>query len=271
MLTRTLVVIVLLPIGLAAIYFGGWIFTAIVAIILLIASYEYVMLFRQGNYQPALLIVTISTLAFVLGRALNGFNSSPWIISLLILVSMGYHLFDYERGRDEAGTDFAITISGALYIGWLGGYLISLREIQNGMWWILLTLSAVWFADAGAYLIGKSIGKHPISPRLSPKKTLEGYIGGILFGTIGGILLVLLIQFLSKDNTGITPLHGLILGLIISVLSILGDLGESMIKRQVGQKDSGTILPGHGGAFDRIDSWLWAGVIGYYLITTFFI
>jgi phosphatidate cytidylyltransferase len=184
---------------------------------------------------------------------------------------MGYHLYDYERGREQAGTDFAITISGAFYIGWLGAYLISLRDIPNGMWWVLLVLSAVWFADSGAYLVGKSIGKHPISPRLSPKKTLEGYIGGILFGTIGVPLLVLLIQQLNEDITAISPLHGFILGLAISVLSILGDLGESMIKRQVGQKDSGKILPGHGGAFDRIDSWLWAGVIGYYLITTFFI
>lgn len=271
MLTRTLVVIALLPIGLAAIYFGGWFFTVVVGIILLLASYEYVILFRYGNYRPAILIVTISSLVFVLGRALNSFSSAPWIISLLCLVSMGYHLYDYERGREQAGTDFAITISGAFYIGWLGAYLISLRDIPNGMWWVLLVLSAVWFADSGAYLVGKSIGKHPITPRLSPKKTLEGYIGGILFGTIGVTLLVLLIQALNEDIRAITPSHGFLLGLAISVISILGDLGESMIKRQVGQKDSGKILPGHGGAFDRIDSWLWAGVIGYYLITTLFI
>lgn len=271
MLTRTLVVIILLPIGLAVIYLGGWFFTAVAGIILLLASYEYVGLFRHGNYRPALLIVTIGSLSFVLARALDGFNSAPWMISLLILVSMAYHLFDFERGRELAGTDFTITLSGIFYVGWLGAYLISLREIQDGMWWVLLVLCSVWFADSGAYLIGKTIGKHHITPRLSPKKTWEGYIGGIIFGMIGSTFLALLIQYLDNGSTGIDPLNGLLLGFVIGVISILGDLGESMIKRQVGQKDSGRLLPGHGGAFDRIDSWLWAGVIGYYLITNFFI
>jgi phosphatidate cytidylyltransferase len=268
---RTLVVILLLPIGLAAIYFGGWVFVALTAIILLLASSEYVNIFRTGGFRPSLIVVLGGTLLFVLGRAINGFESSPWMISLLILVSMAYHLVDFERGRDQAGSDFGLTVSGALYVGWLGAYLISLREMSDGMWWVLLVLTSIWLADSGAYMIGKQFGRHNITPRLSPKKTWEGYIGGVVVGTVGVAALAALFAYLIGSGTEINAWRGAILGFSVSALSILGDLGESMIKRQVGVKDSGTLLPGHGGIFDRIDSWLWAGVIGYYLITMAFI
>lgn len=268
---RVLVIVLLLPIGLAAIYFGGWLFVALATILLLLASFEYVTIFRTGGFKPSLIVVLGGTLLFVLGRAINGFESSPWMISLLVLISMAYHLVDFERGRDQAGSDFALTVSGALYVGWLGAYLISLRDISDGMWWVLLVLASVWLADSGAYLIGKQFGRHNITPRLSPKKTWEGYIGGVVVGTLGAAALAALFVSLIESGTEINAWRGAILGLSISVLSILGDLGESMIKRQVGVKDSGNLLPGHGGIFDRIDSWLWAGVIGYYLITWVFV
>ena len=271
LLKRILVVVILLPIGLAAIYFGGWVFSAIAALILLLASYEYIELFKAGGYKPALVIALGGTLLLTLGRAFDGFDSSPWMISLVILISMAYHLFSFERGREQAGTDFGITISAVFYIGWLGAYLISLRNSAEGMWWVLLVLASVWLADAGAYFVGKQFGRHNITPRLSPKKTWEGYLGGIVIGTLGAALLALLFQNLSGADSAITPLRGAILGFAISIIGILGDLGESMIKRQVGRKDSGTILPGHGGVFDRIDSWLWAGVIGYYIVIYLFI
>lgn len=270
LLKRTLVVVLLLPIGLAVIYLGGWYYTVLVAIILLLAGYEFVALFRETGYQPSLWITLGAILLFVLGRTLTGFASSPWMLSLLILVSMAYHLFSFERGRDQAGTDFGMTLSSSLYIGWLGAYLISLREISDGLWWVLLVLSSVWLADMGAYMVGRLIGRHKMTPRLSPGKSWEGYLAGIMVSTIGVTLLALLFQNLAAAGTEINPLRGAMLGFTISVLSILGDLGASMIKRQAGKKDSGTILPGHGGAFDRIDSWLWAGVIGYYMISGIF-
>ena len=268
---RVLVIVVLLPIGLVGIYLGGWVFVALAAIILVLAGKEFVELFQAGGFKPALLIVTGGTLLFALGRAMDGFESAPWMISVLILISMAYHIFTFERGRDQAGSDFALTTAGTLYIGWLGAYLISLRVLPDGMWWVILVLSSVWIADAGAYLIGKNFGKHKITPRLSPKKTWEGYIGGVVVGTLGVAGLAALVHYFSNSGTEITIRNGAILGFVLSTVCILGDLGESMIKRQVGKKDSGTIIPGHGGLFDRIDSWLWAGVIGFYLITTFFI
>jgi len=177
----------------------------------------------------------------------------------------------YEKGRDKAATDFAITLSGIFYIGFLGSHFVGMRSLDNGVWWVLVVLPAIWLADMGGYFIGKAIGKHKLSPRLSPKKTWEGYYGGIVFSLVGTPLLVLLYKQLGVEAPEfITIWHQLAIAIIMSVIPTLGDLGESMIKRQVGIKDSSSILPGHGGIFDRIDSWLWGVTIGFYLITLVF-
>ncbi|MFN2153501.1 MAG: phosphatidate cytidylyltransferase [Anaerolineales bacterium] len=266
---RALVVIALLPIGLVLIYLGGWAFSTLVMLILGLAAWEYGRLFKSGGFQPADVLLIGGTVLLAFGRAWNGFASADWILGLLVLASMTYHLLAYERGRDQAASDFAITLSGILYLGWLGAYLISLRQLPNGMWWILLVLPSVWLADSGAYFVGRAIGKHKFSPRLSPKKTWEGFFGGIVFGVLGGALLAYILNLFEPGV--ITPLQGLITGLLLALITPLGDLGESMVKRQFGIKDSSNLIPGHGGVFDRIDSWLWAGVIGYYLILWLFL
>jgi phosphatidate cytidylyltransferase len=269
--SRLLVTIVLLPIGLLAIHYGGLPYDLLVALLLGLASWEYANLFRIGGARPSVALVTGGTLLLVLGRAWDGFASAPWLASLLILLSMTYHLVAYERGRDQAGSDFAITLSGLFYCGWLGAYLISLRELPEGEWWVLLVLPAVWLADSGAYFIGIRFGRRKLSPRLSPKKTWEGYLAGVVTGTLGAALLALVWRIGAGPETAITAGKAALLGFVLSTLTTLGDLGESMIKRQVGAKDSSHLIPGHGGFFDRLDSWLWAGVIGYYLVTWFFI
>ncbi|MDZ4158765.1 MAG: CDP-archaeol synthase, partial [Anaerolineaceae bacterium] len=106
--------------------------------------------------------------------------------------------------------------------------------------------------------------RHKLAPRVSPRKTWEGYLGGIVTGCAGTVLFAALWNLAAP---AITPLKGLVIGLVLPVLAPLGDLGESMLKRQFGIKDSSSILPGHGGVLDRIDTWIWAGVLGYYMIT----
>lgn len=266
---RTLVSLVLLPFGLIAIILGGNLFAVVVAFILGLAAWEYVQLFRAGGYQPAAVFVIGGGILLTLARAWNGFESAPWIISLLILSSLTYHLVAYERGRDLAGTDFGVTLGGALYLGWIGAYLVSLRFMPEGKWWMLLTLPAVWSVDSGAYLVGHRFGRHKLSKRISPHKTWEGYLGGIVFGTLAGGLLAWLYGQIGA-GTIIQPGRGALLGFILAALTLLGDLGESLFKRQAGAKDSGSLLPGHGGVFDRIDSWLWAAVIGYYAVLWLF-
>jgi phosphatidate cytidylyltransferase len=266
---RLIVAIVLVPTGVLLIYEGGVIFTAFIGILLALAAWEFGKLFRTVGLKPAHFLVIGGGLSLFIGRAINGFESAPVIITVLLLTCMVYHLVQYERGYLQAGTDFAISLVGAIYIGWLGAYFISLRQLPDGLWWMLLVLPAVWLADTGAYSIGRAFGRHPFSRRLSPKKTWEGYFGGILFGTLGGALLAWLWSLALEPGSSMNPWSGAFIGFILAVLTPLGDLGESMFKRQAGVKDSSNLIPGHGGAFDRIDSWLWAAPIGYYVILYF--
>ena len=267
---RVLVAAILLPIGLALIYRGGVAYALLIALFMGLAAWEYVQIFRTGGLQPAGLLVPLSALLLVFGRMWDGFESAPWMITLIILAIMTYHLVAFERGRDQSGSDFGVSLSGILYMGWLGAYLISIRFMDEGLWWFLLALPAVWLADTGAYMIGSRFGRHLMSPRLSPKKTWEGYLGGFLVSIPGTAALAALWRIGAGAESAITPARGAILGLIMALLSVLGDLGVSMIKRQFGVKDTGNLLPGHGGAFDRIDTWLWGAVIGYHVVTWLF-
>ena len=268
---RIIVALILLPIGIFAILVGDVWYAAVIALILGLAAYEYVQLFRSGGWQPAGFLVIAGTVALVAARHLGGLSHDGWLLPALVFLSMAAHLIAYERGRDQAATDFGVTIGGIFYIGLLGSFLIPLRALPNGEWWVLVVLPAAWLADTGAYFIGSKYGRHKMTPRLSPNKSWEGYFGGIVFSVIGTPLLVqMYYQFGLDPSSLITVGSALIIGILMSVIPTLGDLGESMIKRQMGKKDSGTVLPGHGGMFDRIDSWLWAAVFGYFAIVWFF-
>ncbi|MDA1329681.1 MAG: phosphatidate cytidylyltransferase [Chloroflexi bacterium] len=269
---RVLVAALLLPLGIIAILLGGLWFVLLVALILGLAAWEFAGLFRSGGFAPSGPLILIGVLALVAARFFAGFAYDPWLVPLLILTSMKIHLFDFERGRDQAATDFALTLAGILYFGVLGSFMLLLRQLEHGQWWLLLTLPAVWIADSAAYFLGTRYGRNKMAPRLSPKKSWQGYFAGVLFGAIGAPLLLLLYrQWGLPAGLGFSLANAAILGLAMGLFPTLGDLGESMIKRQVGVKDSGTILPGHGGMFDRIDSWLWALPVAYFLITGVFL
>jgi len=184
---------------------------------------------------------------------------------------MTAHLVSYERGRDRAAIDFGITAAGVMYIGWIGSYLIDLRAHLGdlGGWWLMIVLPIIWAGDTGAYSIGAVYGKHKMTPRLSPKKSWEGYGAGVFTSVLIGAFFTYAYTAVGARqplNGLITPLEGALLGLVIGALAPLGDLGESMFKRQSGMKDSSNIFPGHGGFLDRIDSWIWGAAIGYFMI-----
>jgi len=235
-----------------------------IALVLGYAACEYWRMFFNGGYNPSVFLLVSGVGTVVLTRKMIGFTGSDLVLTLIIFIAMGREIFQFERGRRSSAVDLGITLGGILYLGWLGSYLISLGELENGFWWICIALPAVGLTDGGAYFIGSNLGKHKMSQRVSPNKSWEGYIGGIIFGALGGMALAALWHLRAPE---ITYDKGLILGLAISSLSVLGDLGESMIKRNFNIKDSSNLLPGHGGIMDRIDSWLWAAPIGYYIIT----
>ena len=164
-------------------YAGGHVFNGLIALILVLAAREYVALFKVSGQNPARGLVMGGVLLVVLGRVTYGFEGGGFAVSLLLLASMAQHLFEFERGRDQAGTDFGVTVAGVLYLGWIGAYLISVRALPDGEWWLLLILLAVWLADSGAYLVGSRFGRRSLSARLSasPKEAPSAPVEAPLF------------------------------------------------------------------------------------------
>jgi phosphatidate cytidylyltransferase len=263
---RVISALMLLLIGFPALAIGGIPYFLLIGFFLGAAAWEYVDMCQRAGSQPWRGLVVGGTLAVAAARFFFP-EYSTTLFAFAILALMIYHLIRYERGRDQAGHDFSASIGGLVYIGWIGSYLLDLRSLENGGWWVMFVLPTVWLVDTGAYTLGAAYGTHRMTPRLSPKKTWEGFAAGVFTGGLGG-------GFLAFSYTHWGPLHlpiwvGAIFGIVMGILSPLGDLGESMFKRQAGMKDSGNILPGHGGAFDRIDTWIWAAVLGYYFIIWF--
>jgi len=265
---RIVVVVILLPTAFAIIAAGGWIFAAAAALVLGLAAAEYASLFRANGLAPSTPLLVAGVAALTLGRQADGFGSSPAILAGAGLALMTWHLIDYERGAGRSGTDFAVGLGGVAYLGWVGAYLVSLRSLPDGLWWLLTALPAVWIGDSAAYFVGRAIGRRRLAPRLSPKKTWEGYLAGVVAAAAAGAGFAALWTVAAGPASEVSAGRGLVLGAVMGILTPLGDLGISMIKREVQIKDSGSILPGHGGALDRLDSWLWAGVLGYYLVGT---
>ncbi|HZJ22749.1 MAG TPA: phosphatidate cytidylyltransferase [Anaerolineales bacterium] len=272
MLRRTLTALVLVAIGLPGIIFGGVFYFVLMTIFLVGGAWEYVRMYRAVQYEPHEILTVGSVLAIATARVFFVEAAMPLFVAL-ILLAMTVHLFLFERGRDQAALDFCVTVAGIVYIGWLGSYLLDLRNhFENlGGWWLMIVLPIVWAGDTGAYSIGAVYGKHKMTPRLSPKKSWEGYFAGVFTSVVVGAFFAYAFSSLGPQplNGLINPVQGALLGLFIGAVAPLGDLGESMLKRQSGLKDSSNIFPGHGGFLDRIDSWIWGAAIGYFLIQIF--
>jgi len=255
-------------IGLPAILFGGILYYFLMGTFLIGATLEYVRMFRAVKLEPHLYLTVGGVALISITRMFFPAYAQP-VLVLTILVAMAYHLFAYERGRDQAALDFSVAVGGLVYIGWIGSYFFDLRNLHEGGWWFLLVMFCIWFGDSGAYSLGRAYGRHKMAPRLSPKKSWEGYAASVFTATLGGIFFVYAFTTYGSLAGDISIWQGAILGFILGALPPLGDLGESMFKRQSGLKDSSDIIPGHGGFFDRIDSWLWGAVIGYYFLIWF--
>lgn len=264
---RTALIILFLPFVGWAIADGEWLYLISIGSVLCLAGFEYGLIFRKKGLRPALPLLILGVIILAVSRFLFGFDHAPLLLTVLCLASQMWHLVDYERGAPHSGTDFAITLTGIIYLGWVGSYLISLRRMPEGMWWLLVVLPSIWLADGAAYVVGRAIGRHKLAHRLSPNKTWEGYLAGVVFGTLGTVGLAVLWRFGSGPASSLSAARSWILGVTISVLAPFGDLGISMIKRETQIKDTGTMLPGHGGILDRLDSWLWAAAIGFYMVS----
>jgi phosphatidate cytidylyltransferase len=272
MLRRTLTAIILAAIGLPGIIYGGVYYFILITIFLVGSALEYIRLYRAVRYEPNGIVTVGGVLAIAAARVFFVNIALP-LFAALVMLAMTVHLFAFERGRDQAALDFCVTVAGIVYIGWLGSYLLDLRNHFEhlGGWWLMLILPIVWAGDTGAYSIGAAYGKHKMTPRLSPKKSWEGFFAGVFTSVIVGAFFAYAYSSLGPQPLEglIHPFQGAVLGFVIGTVVPLGDLGESMLKRQSGLKDSSNVFPGHGGFLDRIDSWIWGAVIGYFAIQLF--
>ncbi len=262
--TRVLTAVVALPILIAVVWVGGWFFVALVVGALLIGGWEYVHLLRQGHFAPPL---WLTWALIVLAAGATHFAHEDWRapgLALLVMLGMGQAIRRMERGALSPLHDLALSVFGGVYIGWLGSTFLAVRALPHGAYFVALIYGSVAIADSAAYFVGRRWGQHKMSPRVSPKKTWEGYAGGVA----GGLLFGALMGTLAPEKA-IGVAHGATLGALVGVLGTLGDLGISALKRQVGAKDSGHLIPGHGGILDRLDSVLVAACIGYYYLVWF--
>lgn len=159
--------------------------------------------------------------------------------------------------------DISTTIFGIIYLGWFPSYLILIRHLPYGAFYVFWVLLGPSFCDITAFFVGKYLGKHKFFPDISPNKTIEGAVGGLL----GCTLVTVICGYFFK----IIWYHSLIMGIILGIIAQVGDLGESILKRDAGKKDSGNIIPGHGGILDRLDSYILIGFIPYFYIVKFII
>ncbi|MDY7078984.1 MAG: CDP-archaeol synthase [Chloroflexota bacterium] len=264
--TRVLTAIVLLPIVIGCIYLGGLTFLALVMLLLTLAEIEFCRLLAHDGFRPSLTFGVGMVLLFLLDAQFPTWGLLRPGMTLILLGSLTWQLL-HRQGSPVA--DWSLTVTGGLYLGLCGACLVGLRGMQDGLWWTMTAVLSIMLADTGAFFVGRAWGRHKLVPTLSPGKTWEGYVGGVVIGGLLTALLASLWRIGAGAETSISSIHGLILGLLIAVFAPLGDLAVSMIKRHVGVKDSGNIIPGHGGALDRVDSVLWAAVIGYYYVLFF--
>lgn len=174
-----------------------------------------------------------------------------------------------RKPRNEAFARWAWTLAGISYIGFLMGHLVGLRNTVDGRNWVFFALLITYASDTAAFFVGRSLGRHKLATAISPAKTWEGSIGGL-----AGAIVLSLVFLPTHLFTWVNPLHipvlqywsTIVIALLVSITGQLGDLIESLFKRNMGAKDSGNILPGHGGALDRMDSVAFAGVMVYYFV-----
>lgn len=240
---RILSSLVLGPAVLALVWLGGWPFRLLLAVAAVIAVREWVVIVGGSARRPAVLPLALAAVAVSLGVAVTAGPLAGTAVALVLAAAVGWAAAGNDRGWMAAGLPYVAL--GAIGLDWL-------RESpQGGLGLFLFVMLAVWATDIGAYAAGRTIGGPKLAPRLSPKKTWAGLIGGVACSALAGALVALAA---GAARPGVAAL----IGAVLAVVAQAGDLFESAVKRRYGVKDSGALIPGHGGLLDRIDGLLTA-------------
>ena len=261
-----------IPLLIAAIWFDKplpW-FTVLVAIWGVLAVFEFYRLVTAAKVPPLTYFGLIWTLLFILSRNSDLLSIlephfdvnllTPLLLVSAVIISLIWLLLRPQR--EGAFIGWAWTIAGILYVGWLLSYFVALRGMDGGRNWIFFTLFTTFASDSAAFFVGRAWGKHHLALRISPGKTWEGAIAGVF----GAIIVSLFFILPTPLFLPLIYWQAVLLGLLVSIFGQLGDLAESLFKRNMGVKESGKLIPGHGGLLDRMDSVVFAGVVVYYYV-----
>jgi phosphatidate cytidylyltransferase len=253
-MSRILTALVLIPPLLGLIFLApSWFFLLVVAVVALAGARELFGMAGHCGYRPYRATGYAGT-ALLVASFHPGLPGAQWMLLLLIL---GVGLAAIRRGNPGESTlgETAVTVLGATYTGLLTGTLVGLRMTPPdaaGRSWIFFLLAVIMFGDTGAYYTGRALGRRPLASTISPKKTVEGLVGGLAVSVLVAVFIAPL--FLP----GLDRLHAAGVGLVLALLGVAGDLFESLLKRAAGVKDASTLFPGHGGILDRLDSLLFS-------------
>lgn len=248
------------PILIAAAWFGNPWFSVLIATAAGLGIWEFYSMAKASRKRPLLYFGFVWTLLFAISANFPSSNTVPILMSSAVVFPLAYLVF--RNPSDEAFSTWAWTITGILYVGWMLSYWVSLRLLQDGRAWVFWALFITFASDSGAYGAGRAFGKHKMAPVISPKKTWEGAAGGLVSSMAASVILAYLLL------PQVDSWQAALLGAAGSVLAQLGDLVGSLLKRNFGAKDSGRILPGHGGMLDRTCSLSFIGVFVYYGVLT---
>ncbi len=257
--TRIIVSIFAIPVILAACYFGGIYFLLFTLFIASAAFYEFVLLARNKGANANLWFGLAAIILLIINQSLVYIDFFSFILVIVFLLT----LIELFRNKGSAILNIGTTLLGIFYIGLFSAALLSLREFYprideiylRGGYLIISIFGAIWICDSAAYYGGTALGKHKLFPRVSPNKSWEGAIFGFIFAVITTVLAkIIVLNFLSWSTV-------FAIGIIIGIFGQIGDLIESLIKRDAEVKDSSGIIPGHGGIFDRFDSLLYTAPI----------
>jgi phosphatidate cytidylyltransferase len=254
--SRIAIAIVGLPVILGIVWLGGWWLFAAALVGGLMALHELYVMGR--GLRPIVLGGYVGLVLTLLGVQLGDVT---WMLGgMFATILVAFVLYGFSDARPSATAAISLTLLGVVWVGGGLGCLMLLRGIpDDGRLVVFTVLIAVFADDTAAYFVGRTIGRHKMAPRISPGKSWEGFVGG----TIAAMAVAF---FAMYDQGYLTDLEALLLGATVAFSSTLGDLFESAIKRDLGVKDSGRILAGHGGMLDRVDSILWAGPAAFYLV-----
>jgi phosphatidate cytidylyltransferase len=250
-----------IPIILLLLFLGPYVFAFMIAVIVLFCIDEFYSILAMREFKPNVLLGIASGVAVVIGALIGGLTGMMLVMTVATAIILMSQIINQGSIVNASLTTIAL-----LYIAVTLSHLMLLHDLKYGVVGVLMVFIGTWVSDIGAYTVGSAFGKRKIAPAISANKTLEGLLAGIGFPVIFLAVLFTLswLPLAAAEGASIAALRGAGMGLVIGIAAPVGDLVESRLKREMRVKDSGALIPGHGGFLDRFDSLIFTAVVGYY-------